>query len=433
LKRRLGDRVQFLGVYVREAHPTDGWRMESNDKAGISIAQPTTWVERKDVAAQCCSKLKMTMPLLVDALDDRVGHAYSGMPDRLYVIGRDGRVVYKGGRGPFGFKVGEMEQALLLHLVDLQPPKQEARLPVLTNEQAWKHLPKATQGAGAPLPAWARVTARALPRTTAAMLELDYRHRAASPLDPWLRAKMRWVAAHANGCAYGEANALADLKRAGAPDAEVAALRRPLAELPAAPRAALQFADKLTRAAYSVTDEDVQRLRALYGDAAVVAMVQLLAYANFQDRLVLTLGLGPEPGGALPPLAVRFAAGQPAPPVPPRKAPAEGPAGETAASDADWAKLDFDYLQKQMEGQRGRAPRIPVPAWDEVKKRLPPGTPAPSRPVRIRWSLVCSGYQPELAAAWSACTRAFGEEARQDRVFEESLFWVVTRSLQCFY
>jgi alkylhydroperoxidase family enzyme len=426
--------VQFLGVYVREAHPTDGWRMKSNDKAGIAVAQPTTWTERTAVAARCCSTLQMTMPLLVDALDDRVGHAYSGMPDRLYVVGRDGRVVYKGGRGPFGFRVGEMEQALLLHLVDLQPPpRQKARLPVLSNEQAWKHLPKAEQGAGRPLPAWARVTARALPRTTAAMLELDYRHRAASPLDARLRAKMRWVAAHANGCAYAEAYALADLKRAGATEAEMAALRKPPDGLPEAERSALRFADKLTRAAYTVTDAEVQRLRTLYGDAAVVAMVQLLAYANFQDRLVLTLGLAPERGGPLPPLAVRFAAKQPAPPVPPRKPPAKGPAGPVQAPGADWAKLDFDYLQKQMEGQRARAPRIPVPAWEEVRKHLPPGSPAPKSPLRIRWSLVCSGYQPELAAAWSACTRAFAAEAKQDRVFEESLFWVVTRSLQCFY
>jgi alkylhydroperoxidase family enzyme len=426
--------VQFLGVYVREAHPTDGWRMMSNDKAGIAVAQPTTWTQRKDVAARCCSTLQMTMPLLVDTLDDRVGHAYSSMPDRLYVIGRDGRVVYKGGRGPFGFKVGEMEQALLLHLVDLQPAaRKEARLPALSNEQAWKHLPKAEQGAGAPLPAWARVTARALPRTTAAMLELDYRHRAASPLDAKLRAKMRWVAAHANGCAYAEACALADLKRAGASAAEMAALGKPLAGLPKSDRAALQFADKLTRAAYTVTDEEVKHLRSLYGDAAVVAMVQLLAHANFQDRLILTLGLAPEPGGPLPPLDVRFAAGAPAPPVPPRKPPAKGPVVSGQAPDADWAKLDFDYLQKQMEGQRAREPRIPVPSWDEARKHLPPGVPAPPRPVRIRWSLVCMGYQPELAAGWSACTHAFGQEAKQDRVFEESLFWVVTRSLQCFY
>lgn len=110
--------MQFLGVYVREAHPTDGWRLPGNDRVGISIAQPRTTKERTDVAVRCCQELKMTMPLLVDDVDDKVGHTYSGMPDRLYVIGRDGRVVYKGGRGPFGFITGEMEQALLCHLLD---------------------------------------------------------------------------------------------------------------------------------------------------------------------------------------------------------------------------------------------------------------------------------------------------------------------------
>ena len=74
-----------------------------------------------------------------------------------------------------------------------------------------------------------------------------------------------------------------------------------------------------------------------------------------------------------------------------------------------------------------------VPTYDEVLGRLPEGYPKPKNPIRIRWSLVCMGYQPELAAAWSACTRAFGEEAKQDRVFEESLFWIVTRTIHCFY
>lgn len=92
--------------------------MESNDKAGIAVAQPTTKEERRKVASRCCQALDMTMSLLVDDLDDRVGHAYSGMPDRLYVIGRDGRVVYKGGRGPFYFNPREMEQAMALYLVD---------------------------------------------------------------------------------------------------------------------------------------------------------------------------------------------------------------------------------------------------------------------------------------------------------------------------
>ena len=70
------------------------------------------------MAKTCCDSLGITMPMVVDGMDDRVGHAYSGMPDRLYVLDRDGRVVYKGGRGPFGFKVGEMEQALVMLLLD---------------------------------------------------------------------------------------------------------------------------------------------------------------------------------------------------------------------------------------------------------------------------------------------------------------------------
>jgi hypothetical protein len=74
--------------------------------------------DRLGVAKRCCATLQLTMPLLVDGMDDRVGHLYSGMPDRIYVIDRAGRVAYKGGRGPFGYKPREMEQSLLLLLLE---------------------------------------------------------------------------------------------------------------------------------------------------------------------------------------------------------------------------------------------------------------------------------------------------------------------------
>jgi Iodothyronine deiodinase len=91
--------------------------MESNDLAGIALRQPGDKDERNTAAERCCTVLKMSMPVLVDEMDDRVGHAYSGMPDRLYVIDRQGRVTYQSGRGPFGFQPGEMEQALILTLL----------------------------------------------------------------------------------------------------------------------------------------------------------------------------------------------------------------------------------------------------------------------------------------------------------------------------
>jgi hypothetical protein len=117
LYARYRGEVSFLCIYVREAHPTDGWRLPSNDKIGISIAQPKSSKERCAVADRCAASLSITMPLLVDDLKDTVGQLYSGMPDRMYVIDRDGKVTYRGARGPFGFKPREMEQSLAFTLV----------------------------------------------------------------------------------------------------------------------------------------------------------------------------------------------------------------------------------------------------------------------------------------------------------------------------
>ncbi len=118
IHRRFKDDAVFLGVYVREAHPTDGWKMESNAKVGVTVAQPKTFAERTEVAQQCHRLLKPSIPLLVDEIDDSTGNAYSGMPARLYVIDTAGKVAFKSGRGPFGFKTGEMEQALMMTLLD---------------------------------------------------------------------------------------------------------------------------------------------------------------------------------------------------------------------------------------------------------------------------------------------------------------------------
>jgi len=118
VRERQKDNADFLLIYVREAHPTDGWAMKSNEKIGVTVAQPTTFQERRSVAEQCAAKLNPTMPLLVDDISDTVGNAYSGMPARLYVIDTDGNVAYKSGRGPFGFKPEEMEQALLMLMLE---------------------------------------------------------------------------------------------------------------------------------------------------------------------------------------------------------------------------------------------------------------------------------------------------------------------------
>ena len=119
MHKRYGDQAEFLAVYVREAHPGDGaWAGKFKNEAGAPINQPTEIGQRVDVAGECCKVLQISMPLLVDDINDRVGRAYSAMPDRLYVIDRQGKVAFKSGRGPFGFKPGEMEQSLVMLLLD---------------------------------------------------------------------------------------------------------------------------------------------------------------------------------------------------------------------------------------------------------------------------------------------------------------------------
>ena len=119
--KRFGEQANFLFVYVREAHPCNGWCMSSNEDAGVHVEQPTDNDTRRQVAQTCMQLLKPTIPVVVDGVDDTVGNLYSAMPARLYVLNRKGLVTYQSGRGPFGFKVGEMEQALVMTLLSELP------------------------------------------------------------------------------------------------------------------------------------------------------------------------------------------------------------------------------------------------------------------------------------------------------------------------
>src|SRR4051794_23769615 len=71
-------------------------------------------------------------------------------------------------------------------------------VPLPDDAATWRGLPATVSGGGGPLPVWAKAVAVHLPRTAAAMIELDREQRTRSPLDPALRARMRWVVAHAN-------------------------------------------------------------------------------------------------------------------------------------------------------------------------------------------------------------------------------------------
>jgi type I thyroxine 5'-deiodinase len=104
--------VAFYAVYILEAHPSDVWQMQSNIRDKVIFSSPKDEGERAEVAGACVRKLGIKFPALIDGFENRTEIAYTGWPDRLYLIDREGKVVYKSKPGPFGFKPSQLEEAL---------------------------------------------------------------------------------------------------------------------------------------------------------------------------------------------------------------------------------------------------------------------------------------------------------------------------------
>lgn len=91
-------------VYIREAHTSDVWQDPDNVDDHIIFASPKNMDERSEMGQMCVVKLGIKFPAVVDNFDNVTERDYTGWPDRLYVIDRDGRVAYKSRPGPFGFR-----------------------------------------------------------------------------------------------------------------------------------------------------------------------------------------------------------------------------------------------------------------------------------------------------------------------------------------
>jgi hypothetical protein len=102
--------VQFFLIYCREAHPIDGERPDDR----LLIEDPVTTAERRLVAEKFVTDLKLKIPTLLDTVGDQVGQAYTAQPDRLYLVGTDGKLAYAGRQGPQGFDPDELKESILV-------------------------------------------------------------------------------------------------------------------------------------------------------------------------------------------------------------------------------------------------------------------------------------------------------------------------------
>jgi hypothetical protein len=102
------DRAEFLFIYIREAHPADSNWADPQ----VPLDDPRDLDGRRGAAKRCAGALKLSMPSVVDGLDDAVNMRYGGWPERIYVIDTAGKIAFKGGIGPMGFSPREAQAAL---------------------------------------------------------------------------------------------------------------------------------------------------------------------------------------------------------------------------------------------------------------------------------------------------------------------------------
>jgi hypothetical protein len=121
------DKAAILVVYIREAHPAKaeqtaedaGWKAIE----GTVFYQPKTYEERRKLAETACTFWELPIPTLIDTMDPGIGKSYAAWPNRLYLLDTEGKIAYRGVKGPPGVNVheGELELRKMLGITEGEP------------------------------------------------------------------------------------------------------------------------------------------------------------------------------------------------------------------------------------------------------------------------------------------------------------------------
>jgi len=104
------EHVQFLHIYLREAHPRERWWFGEGlfpsifiklafPKLNLDVSDPKTIEERIAIAKIFQKSIGYEIPIYIDAMDDKAGQMYAARPSRLYFLGKEGTVLHVGDVG----------------------------------------------------------------------------------------------------------------------------------------------------------------------------------------------------------------------------------------------------------------------------------------------------------------------------------------------
>ena len=101
------ENVDFLFVYVAEAHASDEWAAG----AFKVLAQHRNQTERIDAAKSFIEMSKLKCNLVTDLMTNVTAKMYGARVERLYIV-RDSVIFYQGGPGPHKYDIKEFETKL---------------------------------------------------------------------------------------------------------------------------------------------------------------------------------------------------------------------------------------------------------------------------------------------------------------------------------
>ncbi|CAN0567767.1 unnamed protein product, partial [Laminaria digitata] len=104
--------IDFFLIYIREAHPSDGWQTPQNLYDDVIYEAPQTEEARAEIAGVCQIAQDIRLPMLLDGIDNDVERKYISAPIRLFVIDPEGRITFNGAPGPQGFDPKTWRDAL---------------------------------------------------------------------------------------------------------------------------------------------------------------------------------------------------------------------------------------------------------------------------------------------------------------------------------
>lgn len=97
LAESFGKKITFVMIYVREAHPRDGFSLQPFSV----IDDPLTIEKRTHEAASWKKQFKMPFQVLIDDMMDTTAARWASWPVRLFVVSNKRKVVYAGAPGPW--------------------------------------------------------------------------------------------------------------------------------------------------------------------------------------------------------------------------------------------------------------------------------------------------------------------------------------------